>query len=85
MDTPYDLSAIAILLAFFIIFLLGGNIFFLINRYQKEKAYILREIYRTTGKEQKYWQRELRALRLSLIPGISFQRARGIVHKKKTP
>ena len=57
----------AIVATFFGILLLFGLVM-KISEFSQELNYINMEIGRTTGGEQKYWQREKRRLWLSLLP-----------------
>jgi len=49
--------------------------------YASASKEIRMELGRTEGAEYRYWIRELRALHLTLIPGITWHRARRIAHK----
>ena len=53
----------------------------LLKDYSKAAKTVKLEIDRSEGRELAYWRRELKALRLALIPGISLERAQKITHK----
>ena len=52
--------------------------------FSRERRLIKMEIRRALDRgELRYWEKELRALYLSLIPGISRRKARDLVHRRK--
>ena len=70
-----------IMVAIFAVLLIVAIVLFIID-FSCDANYIKSEINRTAGREKRYWQRELRAFYLSLIPGISLERAKKIAHRK---
>ena len=52
--------------------------------FSKQRRLIKMEIRRALDyNEQRHWKRELKALYLSLIPGISLEKAKQIVRKRR--
>ncbi len=76
-----DLKLLWVLIGVFTLLIVVAFALF-ISDFSSGVNYIKSEIRRTTGKEKQYWQRELKAMYLSLIPGISLSRAKKIVHRK---
>lgn len=61
--------------------LLVGKIAEMLIKRLPDIRYVKSEMERASDfAEWRYWRRELRALRLSLIPGISYKSALRIVH-----
>ncbi len=78
---PEDLLFVWILVGIFAVLFIVA-IVLRISEFSTVVNYIKSEISRTEGKEKCYWQCELKALYLSLVPGISFEKAKKIAHRK---
>ena len=61
--------------------LLAGSILF--RKVSDRVNYLKMEISRTDGEECRYWQRELKIYYLTLIPFMSYERAKRIVRHHK--
>ncbi len=76
-----ELALVWILVGFVAVLFIVAIVLF-INEFSSTMNYIKSEISRTEGREKQYWECELKALYLSLIPGVSLSKAKKIVNRK---
>lgn len=67
-----------------ILLVLVARLAVFVSYMSREAMYLKAEIRRADSHgERRYWENELRALYLSMIPGISRERAARIAHRRK--
>ena len=82
--TYQDLLLFLLVIGCFLIFLLIG-IVYSARRFLQDMHPLRRRLrHAKSADERAYWKREIKALYLSLIPGISRRKAKHIVHRKHT-